>query len=73
MAAALAGWQGPMARAGFDALNADWESAITGIYADLGLELTPEARAAMRKVMAASEDGHHHGHAAQLARFTDAR
>lgn len=73
MAAALAGWQGPMARAGFDALNADWESAITGIYADLGLELTPEARAAMRKVMAASEDGHHHGHAEQLARFTDAR
>lgn len=72
MAEALAGWQGPMARAGFDALNADWESAITGIYADLGLDLTPEARAAMRKVMTASEDGHHHGHAEQLARFADA-
>jgi hypothetical protein len=72
MAAALADWHGPTARACFDALNADWESAITGIYADLGLAVTPEARAAMRKVMAASEDGHHHDHAEQLARFADA-
>ncbi|WP_073973201.1 sulfotransferase [Erythrobacter donghaensis] len=72
MAEALASWQGPVARACFDALNADWEAAITGIYADLGLTLTPEARAAMHKVMAASEDGHHRAHAAQLARFAEA-
>lgn len=72
MAAALAGWQGPVARACFDALNADWEAAIARIYSDLGLALTPEARTAMRKVMAASEDGHHHAHAAQLARFAGA-
>jgi hypothetical protein len=69
MAAALEGWQGLVARAGFDALNADWEAAITQVYADLGLALTPEARAAMHKVMAASEDGHHRAHAEQLARF----
>lgn len=69
MAAALEGWQGPQARACFDALNADWERAIARIYADLGLTLSPEAWAAMHKVMAASEDGHHHAHAQQLARF----
>lgn len=72
MAAALEHWQGPVAHACFDALNADWESAITGIYADLGLTLTPQARAAMRKVMAASDTGHHHAHAEQLARFAGA-
>jgi hypothetical protein len=72
MAEALASWQGPVARACFDALGSDWEAAITGIYADLGLALTPAARAAMRKVMAASEGGHHRAHAAQLARFAGA-
>jgi hypothetical protein len=71
MVAALDGWQGPQARACFDALNADWESAIAGIYADLGLSLTPETRAEMRKVMAASEDGQHRAHAEQLARFAE--
>lgn len=69
MAAALEGWQGPVARAGFDNLNADWEGTIARVYADLGLALTPEALAAMRKVMAASEDGQHRQHAEQLARF----
>lgn len=69
MAAALAGWQGPLARACFDALNEDWEAAIAGVYEGLGLPLTPEARAAMHRLMSASESGHHHAHAAQLARF----
>ncbi len=72
MAAALAAWQGPMAHATFDDLNADWESAIARYYTDLGLALTPQALAAMRRVMAASEGGHHHAHAAQLARFAEA-
>lgn len=72
MAEALVGWQGLVARACFDALNADWETAIAGIYVDLGLALTAQARAAMHKVMAASEDGHHRAHAEQLARFAGA-
>lgn len=72
MAAALAGWQGPVARLDFDELGADWESAIARCYADLGLTLTPVALAAMRKQMAASETGHHHAHSAQLARFAEA-
>jgi len=72
MAQALADWQGPVASACFNALNADWKSAITRIYADLGLALTPQALAAMRRVMAASQGGHHHAHAEQLARFARA-
>lgn len=70
IAAALDGWKGPQARACFDALNTDWQEAITGIYADLGLPLTDEALTAMRKVMADSETGHHRAHAEQLARFS---
>ncbi|MFM7350136.1 MAG: sulfotransferase [Erythrobacter sp.] len=72
MAEVLEGWRGPVARASFDALNEDWESAIAGVYADLDLPLTAQALAAMRKVMAASEDGHHHAHREQLARFARA-
>jgi hypothetical protein len=72
IAAALEGWQGPRARASFDAINTDWEGAIARVYADLGLPLTSLALAAMRKVMAASEGGQHHAHAAQLARFARA-
>lgn len=70
MADALVGWHGPQARACFDALNADWEAAIAQIYAALGLALTPEALAEMRRVIAGSEGGHHHAHAEQLARFS---
>ncbi|MFN4038901.1 MAG: sulfotransferase family protein [Erythrobacter sp.] len=69
LGAALADWQGRVARASFDELNTDWEGAIARIYADLGLSLTPTALVAMRQVMAASESGHHHAHAAQLAVF----
>lgn len=72
IAAALEGWHGPVARAAFDDLNADWEGAIARVYADLGLTLTGSALLAMRKVMATSQDGHHHAHAAQLARFAGA-
>jgi hypothetical protein len=72
IAAALSGWQGRIARARFDELSADWEGAIARIYADLGLDLTPAALAAMRRVMAESEGGQHHAHAEQLARFAQA-
>jgi hypothetical protein len=72
MAQALADWERPTASACFDALNADWESAVAGIYADLGLALTPQALSAMRRTMAASASGHHHAHREQLARFAKA-
>jgi hypothetical protein len=72
IAAALSGWQGPVARLTFDEINADWEGAIARCYAALGLALSDAALASMRRVMAASADGHHHAHAAQLARFAEA-
>jgi hypothetical protein len=73
MAAALDGWQGPVARLDFDEINADWEGAIARCYAALGLDLTAEALLAMQRVMAASAGGHHHAHREQLARFAGAR
>jgi hypothetical protein len=72
IAQALAGWQGPVARLTFEEINADWEAAITRCYAALRLGLSDAALASMRKVMAASADGHHHAHAQQLARFSGA-
>jgi hypothetical protein len=72
MAAVLADWQGPVARLTFEELGADWQGAITRCYAALGLPLSEAALAAMHKVMAASEDGHHRQHAEQLARFARA-
>ncbi|HSF12211.1 MAG TPA: sulfotransferase [Erythrobacter sp.] len=72
MTAALASWQGPVARLDFDELGADWESAIARCYADLGLTLTPAALVAMRRQMTASETGYHHAHSVQLARFAEA-
>lgn len=72
VAAALKDWQGPVARASFDDLNTDWESAITRVYAELGLALTPQALGAMKRMMTASEGGHHHSHREQLARFAGA-
>jgi hypothetical protein len=72
IAAALANWNGPVARLSFDEINADWEGAIARCYDALGLAFTPQALAAMRKMMAASEGGDHHAHAAQLARFAEA-
>ena len=72
MAEALAGWQGPVAQLDFDELGADWEGAIRRCYAALGMALTPQALAAMRRQMAASATGHHHAHAEQLARFAEA-
>jgi hypothetical protein len=72
IAAALDSWQGPVAHASFEELNTDWEGAIGRVYAGLGLTLTPQALAAMRRTMAASEGGHHHAHREQLARFAKA-
>ncbi len=69
LAAVLEDWQGPVARLDFAQLNADWEGAIAQCYRALGLDLSAEALSQMRRVMAASERGAHHSHAAQLAGF----
>ncbi|WP_349514050.1 sulfotransferase [Erythrobacter sp. NFXS35] len=72
MAEALAEWKGPVAQLHFDELGTDWQGAIRRCYADLGLTLTPQAMAAMRKLMAAGENGQHRAHSDQLARFAEA-
>ncbi len=69
MAAVLADWEGPVAQMKFNDLGTDWQAAIARCYADLGLTLSPQTLIAMRKLMAASETGHHRAHAQQLARF----
>jgi hypothetical protein len=69
IAAALAQWDGPVARLAFDDLTRDWEAAMAECYRQLGLALTPQALRQMRRVMATSTRGRHHAHAAQLAGF----
>ena len=68
--AALKDWSGPITRLSFDALNADWEREMTRCYGELGLDLSPQALAAMRKQMVASASGRHHDHSQQLERFS---
>lgn len=73
MAEALVTFRGPVARLDFEALGADWEAQITRAYAELGIDLTPRARAAMRSEMKHSARGAHRAHSDQLARFAEAR
>jgi hypothetical protein len=48
MDAAIARFSGPLAQVDFAALDGDWEAEIARVYAELGLLLTPAARATMR-------------------------
>jgi hypothetical protein len=70
--AALRDWHGPITRLTFEELNADWEAAIARAYRELGLELNPQALAAMRKTAARGEKGIHRAHAEQLSVFRPA-
>jgi hypothetical protein len=54
LADALAAFQGPLAHVEFAELNADWRGAMTQVYASLGLELAPQALAAMEREQTAS-------------------
>ncbi|MEP3051084.1 MAG: sulfotransferase [Erythrobacter sp.] len=69
MQSALPGWNGRAAQLQFDALNADWESAMEVAYSELDLEFSQPARAAMQREIAASEGSDHHSHADQIERF----
>jgi len=71
-AAALRNWSGPITHLSFDDLTADWEAAITRAYADLGMNLTEPALAAMRALIARSGKGAHQAHSAQLSQFKPA-
>ena len=67
--AALSDFDGAVAHVHFDELGADWEGEIKRIYAELDIELSPQARSAMTKEMASSEGGAHSAHAAQMQGF----
>ena len=70
MEEALRDWNGPISRLHFNALNENWEREMTRCYAELGLDFSPQALAAMRKQMADSVSGRHHAHSQQLKRFS---
>ncbi|MEO1489864.1 MAG: sulfotransferase [Pseudomonadota bacterium] len=68
--AALASWAGPIAHLEFDALNADWEAAISAAYKELGIALSDKALRAMRAMMAKADSrSAHAAHAEQLRGF----
>ncbi len=66
---ALSRFNGPVTRLRFDDLSHDWESEIARAYAELGIELTRKARAAMTEAMQSSRSSAHHRHSAQLMHF----
>lgn len=67
--AALAGWNGPVARVDYAALNADWRSEIARVYAVLGLDFSAAALSAMETEQGKAAQDAHHAHARDLARF----
>jgi len=67
MTAALADWQGPVARLDFEAIGADWVREIKRTYSELSLPLSAQALGAMGKAMADSATGRHTAHSQQLA------
>ncbi|MEN7536873.1 sulfotransferase family protein [Aurantiacibacter flavus] len=64
MEAALADFSGHVAEVEFDALGADWEGEIAGVYRVLGLSLSEPAIAAMRAEQGRAKTSPHHGHRA---------
>lgn len=68
---ALSRFAGPVAEIDFASLGVDWRSEITSTYAELGIELTAEAMAAMATEHDRSAAGAHHAHRNQIAQFAD--
>ena len=69
MEQALAAWDGPVSHVAFAELNAGWEGEIARVYRELGLALTDETLAAMRKEQRRGAKGQHRGHRKQIEGF----
>jgi len=69
---ALGAIEGPLAEVEFAALDADWESAVAGIYRQLDLPLIPAALAAMRAEQGRAAHSPHKAHARAYRRFARA-
>ncbi|MXO90767.1 sulfotransferase family protein [Pontixanthobacter aquaemixtae] len=70
MEKALAGFAGAVAEVDFEALGADWLAETERIYDALGLPLSDQAIAAMRREQDQASKGAHHAHQSQLAQIT---
>ena len=68
---ALSQFEGTEATVSFDALNADWKAAIGAVYEELGLTLTGEALAAMKREQARAEAQAHRDHQTQIDAFQE--
>ena len=69
MAVAFAAFEGPVSIARFDDLNADWQTEMARIYAELDMSLSQEARAAMQAEHDRASGGDHRTHSRQLEAF----
>ncbi|MCB2066589.1 MAG: sulfotransferase [Erythrobacter sp.] len=69
MDAALAGFCGPLAKADFAALDADWEGEIARVYAALGLTLSQAARRAMQAEQTKTGGATHRPHSLDYLAF----
>jgi hypothetical protein len=69
---AIAAFAGPVAEVEFAALDADWQSAVDGIYRQLGLPLTPVALTAMQAEQNSAANSPHRAHAQIYRRFARA-
>jgi hypothetical protein len=70
--AALATHDGPVAHVAFDDLDADWRGAISGVYASLGMALSPAALAGMEREQRIASRSSHHAHGKALDCFVRA-
>lgn len=69
MAAALAGFAGPIAHVDFDELGRDWRGAMRRLHADLDLALPPASLDAMAAEHDKSASDPHHAHRSQIEGF----
>ncbi len=67
---ALKAFNGPLARVEFDALDADWESAITQVYGDLNLPISNAILSAMRQEQSRPELSKLGAHKGQIGQFS---
>lgn len=72
MEGALARFGGPVAEIDFTALDSGWEGEMERVYAALGLNFTPAARAAMAQEQEKAARSPHHAHSQTYRSFARA-
>lgn len=73
MTTAERAFDGKLVRVDFDALNANWQCAMTDVYRTLDLTLSQEAVAAMKSEQDRATSSPHVAHARQTSQFAPAR